>query len=83
MAFLQDLATDVTMATHAGEMIILCGDINQDVTDESIETYFASLGLRNLIFSRHPSTLAPATYNRNTSWESIDGVWVSAQLQLI
>ena len=80
---MQDLANDVTTAATAGETIIICGDINQDVTDSAIDSYFTSLGLRNLIFSRHSSTSAPATYNRNASNESIDGVWASSHLHLV
>ena len=83
MAFLQDLAVNVTTAATAGEMIITCSDINQDVTDGTIDEYFTSLGLRNLIFLWHPSTSAPTTYNHNTSQESIDGVWASAHLHLV
>ena len=83
LAFLQDLAIDIQLASQAGEMIIVCGDINQDVTEASIESYFVSLGLQNLIFSRHPAASAPATYNRNTSQTSIDGVWASAHLNLV
>ena len=64
-------------------MIIVCGEINQDVTDNDIQSYFTSLGLHNLIFLRHPSNRAPATYNRNTTNTSIDGVWASVNLNLI
>ena len=82
-AFLQDLAMDITIAIMAGEMIIVCGDVNQDVNGNTITSYFASLGLHHLLFLRHLPTTAPATYNWNTTQTSVDGVWASINLNLI
>ena len=64
-------------------MIVVCSDIYQDVTDHSIESYFASLGLRHLHFLWHSQTNTPATYNQNVSHTSIDGVWASTNLSLV
>ena len=48
-------------AQQEGDLLIACGDMNQDVLSPEIQGYFSSLNLRHLIFSRHDSSLAPAT----------------------
>ena len=82
-AFFEDLGTALCNASDTGDLLIICGDINQDVLHPSITTFFARLGLCSLIFSMHDPEFAPATYSRNTSNTSIDGIWASHPITLL
>ena len=82
-AFLDDLHIELSKFQADGDLLIVCGDMNQDVLSPEIQTYFSSLSLCNLIFSRHDPSSAPATMSRNESHVSVDGVWASPNLDLI
>jgi exonuclease III len=64
MAFLEDFSTALKEWVTAGDAIIVCGDINQNILSHEITTFFNDIGLRHLIFSKHDNTTAPATYIR-------------------
>jgi len=81
-AFLDDLRTETNQWIQEGDQIVLCGDINQDILSDEITEYFTSLGLRHLIFAKHPPADAPPTYIDNDSY-AVDGVWASPGLDLI
>jgi hypothetical protein len=66
-----------------GDQLIVCGDINKNIMNNHITTFFANLGLRHLIFSKHDPASAPATYCRNQQGESADGIRASPTLDLI
>ena len=63
-AFLEDLHIELSKFQADGDLLIVCGDMNQDVLSPEIQAYFSSLHLRNHIFSRHDSSLAPATMDQ-------------------
>jgi exonuclease III len=81
-AFLEDLKRDIDSWTAAGDALVLCGDINQDILSPQIVNFFESAGLRHLIFSKHDSSLAPPTYYRATR-TAVDGIWASPSLDLV
>ena len=82
-AFFDDLGVALRDASDAGDLLIVCGDLNQDVLHPSITTFFTQAGLRHLLFSKHNPEFAPATYSRNTSNTSIDGIWASHSITLL
>ena len=82
-AFLQDLHTDLESFQSAGDLLVVCGDMNQDILSGEITQFFNSLQMKNLTFSRHDPTQAPATMIRNQSRISVDGVWASLSLTLV
>jgi exonuclease III len=77
LAFMEDLNTALQEWITLGDQLIVCGDINKNIMNHHITTFFTNLGLRHLIFSKHNPTSAPATYYRNQQGESVDGVWAS------
>jgi hypothetical protein len=77
---MEDLNTALQEWITMGDQLVVCGDINENIMNHHITTFFANLGLRHLIFSKHDPTSAPATYYRNQQGESVDGVWASPLL---
>jgi hypothetical protein len=80
---MEDLNTALQEWITLGDQLIVCGDINENIMNHHITTFFANLGLRHLIFSKHDPTSAPATYYQNQQGESVDGVWASPTLDLL
>ena len=83
IAFLQDLHAELETFQNEGDLLVVCGDTNQDVLSAEVTQFFASLQLKHLIFSRHDSTAAPATMACNHSRVSVDGIWASLSITLI
>ena len=82
-AFLEDLKTDLDSWIAAGDALVVCGDINQDILSTEIVDYFEDIGLRHLIFSKHDPTNAPPTYYHRTTNTAVDGIWASPCLDLV
>ena len=82
-AFMEDLRDELLSWINKGDALIVCGDINEDILSHNITSFFDNLGLRHLIFSKHDSSLAPATYYRNQNNVAVDGIWASPCLELL
>jgi hypothetical protein len=82
-AFLEDLRADLLAWSALGDALIVCGDINDNILSQATTNFFEDVGLRHLIFSKHDSSQAPATYYHNHSGKAVDGIWASPCLDLV
>ncbi len=55
-------------------------DANEDVRQGTVHDMFAALGLLEAILDKHKDKSPPATQNRNTKRQPIDGIWISSCL---
>ena len=78
--FLDHLATAIGEWQNDGDSIILGMDANQDIRAPSIKHFCDALHLSETVLSRHPTQPPIATYNRNQSDETIDGIFISSHL---
>jgi hypothetical protein len=81
-ALKKDLAAAISEWKEAGDHIIIGMDANEDVRTGDINTLFEGLGLREAILDKHKDKSPPATQNRNTKRQPIDGIWVSACISI-
>jgi hypothetical protein len=81
-ALTQDLADAINEWKEAGDHIIIGMDANEDVRTGDINALFEGLGLREAILDKHKDKSPPATQNRNTKRQPIDGIWVSACISI-
>ena len=76
-AFLIDLELALMTWIGMGDQIILGGDLNQDITRGEILDLFERLDMTNMIALRHDLDQLPASYVRNESGTTIDGLWAT------
>jgi len=76
-AFLEDFHAELLSWIAAGDLLVVCGDINDDILNDTIKEFFGNLGLRHLIFSKHNPTTSPPTFIRTQSKRMVDGIWAS------
>ena len=81
-ALLEDLTKAIAEWKESGDHIIIGMDANEDVRHGTVNTQFARLGLREAILDKHSNKSPPATQNRNTKRQPIDGIWVSACISI-
>jgi hypothetical protein len=55
--------------------VLLCGDLNHDVTSPTIISFFENMHMSNLLHERHDPQDAPSTYYLNAQGKSVDGIW--------
>jgi hypothetical protein len=79
---LEDLTAAMIKWKALGDHIILGMDANEDVCQGEIRKFLAPLGLREIILELHHDLSPPATQNRNTSREPIDGMWASRGISI-
>jgi hypothetical protein len=80
---MEDLAKAIKEWKGAGDHIIIGMDAsNEDVRNGTVNTLFSRLGLREAILDKHNTKSPPATQNRNTKRQPIDGIWISACLHI-
>ena len=79
-AFMEDLKAEVQAWIPGGDQIILGGDLNDEIRSPFIKSFFADLGMHNLIFQKHDETLAPTTFFRNKKGKVMDGLWGTANI---
>ncbi len=60
-----------------GDHVILAMDANEDVRFGEVNDTFSKAGLREIILDLHRDKSPPATYNRNTQRQPIDGMWAT------
>ncbi len=77
IAFIEDLAKDVTIWMAAGDQIILGIDANDDVRNCSLSTTLQELGLYEAITKKHGQD-GPPTHDQGST--PIDGCYVSSGL---
>ncbi|MGL5935878.1 MAG: endonuclease/exonuclease/phosphatase family protein, partial [Cetobacterium sp.] len=74
-AFLEDLAKELEEWKNIGDQILLCGDLNHDISSRKIQSFFDQFHMTNLIYNKHGSAEAPSTYYLNEEGKSVDGIW--------
>ena len=79
-AFYDDLFQEVSQWKQDGEKIIICLDANEDIQTCETEAFFRAVGMKEYILTSHTGRTPPATQNRNTKREPIDGLWVTQGL---
>jgi hypothetical protein len=81
-AILEDLAESIAQWQAAGDHIIVGMDANEDIRNGEVNATFSRLGLKEAILDRHKDKSPPATQNRNTNRQPIDGLWVSGCIHI-
>ncbi len=76
-AILEDLAEAIIEWKTLGDHVILAMDANEDVRFGEVNDTFSKAGLREIILDLHRDKSPPATYNRNTQRQPIDGMWAT------
>ncbi|MGL5936571.1 MAG: endonuclease/exonuclease/phosphatase family protein [Cetobacterium sp.] len=74
-AFLEDLKKEIQRWREEGDQILICGDLNHDVSSPTIVAFFEELEMSNLIYERHEGDEAPSTYYRGNTGSVVDGIW--------
>jgi hypothetical protein len=76
-AFLEDLAKELEKWNNGGDQILLCGDLNHDISSQKIQSFFDQFHMVNLIYDsdKHDSAEAPSTYYLKEEGKTIDGIW--------
>ena len=83
MAFWEDLCKESQEWLRDGDQLIIGGDVNDEVRDPAVETFFSELGMHNLIFEHHSLDGAPTTYFRNTKDRVMDGLWGTMNISAV
>jgi hypothetical protein len=81
-AFLQDILLALETWQSTGDHLVIGMDVNEDVRTGPISKALAELGLREAILDAHSEQSPPATHNRNQNRQPIDGIWISACIQI-
>jgi hypothetical protein len=81
-ALMEDLVQAISEWKESGDHIIIGMDANEDVRTGQVNTIFEDLGLREAMLDKHRDKSPPATQNRNTKRQPIDGIWISACLSI-
>ena len=64
-----------------GDQIIVAGNLNEHINSKKVESYFAKIGLRELISEKH-SKKVPATTRKNRNNKVVDGIWRTKGLSI-
>lgn len=81
-AIYEDLYAEAKTWKEQGDHLIIAGDVNEDIRTGQTEEFFRALGMREVILEKHATRSPPATHNKNTKREPIDGIWASEELQI-
>jgi hypothetical protein len=66
-----------------GDQLIIGIDANKDVRTGATAEFFQTLRMREAILDKHSQSSPPATHNRNTQQQPIDGLFVTPGLQAV
>ena len=80
--FDDDLIRVLLKWVEDGDNIVLGIDVNDLVTDSPLALRLAALGIHDAVTHHHPSQSTPATQNCNTQRKTIDGIFVSAGVNI-
>lgn len=65
-----------------GDHVIIGMDANEDVRTGEVNDLLSEAGLREVIIELHQDESPPATHNRNTKREPIDGLWATCGVNI-
>ena len=78
---LQELGILITERQEAGDKIIIGIDANEDIRGPTIQQFLSDYHLKEAVTSRHGHT-TPSTCDKNTNNVPIDGILLSADLDI-
>ena len=81
--FESDLFKELNTRIQRGELLIIGGDINDNILTSSIHRTLLSLELQEAVLTTHSSTPNFSSHIRNNSHRIIDGIWTSPTLTII
>ena len=81
-AILEDVLQLVATWKALGDHVIIGMDANEDVRKGEVHTLFHQAGLTEVILDLHHDLSPPATYNRNTNRQPIDGIWATSGISI-
>ena len=81
-AILQDALLLVETWKELGDHVVIGMDANEDVRKGEVNDLLSSVGLREVILDLHSDLSPPATYNRNTQRQPIDGFWATSGISI-
>ena len=76
-AILEDLLHQIDTWKAMGDHVIIGMDANEDVRQGEVNDLLSAAGFRELILDLHSDESPPATHNRNTQRQPIDGLWAT------
>lgn len=82
-AFDDDLITELTTWFNEGDTLILGMDYNTDIRQGPLQAAFKELNMKEGILTNHPGKSPPATQNTNRTRTPIDGIWMSAGIDVL
>ena len=81
-AILMDALLLVDSWKELGDHVIIGMDANEDVRKGEVHDLFSAAGFREVILDLHNDLSPPATYNRNTQRQPIDGFWATSGISI-
>jgi hypothetical protein len=81
-AILKDVLLLVDTWKELGDHVIIGMDANEDVRKGETNDLFSAAGFREVILDLHNDLSPPATYNRNTKRQPIDGFWATTGISI-
>jgi exonuclease III len=69
-AFLEDLKQEMETWQAEGDQMLICGDLNHEVTEPAITNLFSHFSMHNLIYDRHYTQMHPAPISLTRMAES-------------
>jgi hypothetical protein len=82
-ALYEDLYMECAEWMEDGDQLIIGIDANEDIRTGATADFFQALGMREAILDKHSPASPPATHNRNTQRQPIDGLFVTPGLQAV
>lgn len=82
-ALYEDLYLACSEWREAGDQLIVGIDANKDVCTGQTAAFFTTLGMKEVILTRHSESSPPAAHNRNTRRQPIDGIFVTLGLHAV
>ena len=82
--FESDLQTELKLRIQHGELLIIGGDINNNIFTSAIHDTLTSLELQEAVLQTHHSPNPTfSSHIRNTSHRIINGIWISPALTIV
>mmetsp|Transcript_13591 Transcript_13591/g.25469 ORF Transcript_13591/g.25469 Transcript_13591/m.25469 type:complete len:226 (-) Transcript_13591:111-788(-) len=78
-AFFEDLGKEIETWKAAGDQVLFFANINKDVRDPAIVSFFKKLGMRELLLEHHGKDLPPSTIEGS---KPIDGIWATRGIDI-
>ena len=81
-AFYEDIYEEIIKWKEMGDHLIIGIDANEDIRTGLTSETFCAVDMKEIILSKHTTSSPPATCNKNTNHEPIDGIFTTANIRL-